>query len=123
MDFFVNFYLDENFNETIKSRYRDVFSYTSFSEGEKQRIDIALLLTWRDIAAMRNSVNVNLLIMDEIFDSSLDQNGIDDVLKLFNNLDNTNLFVVSHRGDVLEDKFPSKIYVDKKQNFSTFERE
>ena len=123
MDFFVNFYLDENFNETIKSRFRDVFSYSSFSEGEKQRIDIALLLTWRDIAAMRNSVNVNLLIMDEIFDSSLDQNGIDDVLKLFNNLDNTNLFVVSHRGDVLEDKFPSKIYVEKKQNFSTFERE
>ena len=123
MDFFVNFYLDENFNETIKSRYRDVFSYSSFSEGEKQRIDVALLLTWRDIAAMRNSVNINLLIMDEIFDSSLDQDGIDDVMKLFNNLTNTNLFVVSHRGDVLEDKFSSKIYVDKKQNFSTFERE
>ena len=123
MDFFVNFYLDENFNETIKSRYRDVFSYTSFSEGEKQRIDVALLLTWRDVAGMRNSVNINLLIMDEIFDSSLDQDGIDDVMKLFNNLTNTNLFVVSHRGDLLEDKFPSKIYVDKKQNFSTFERE
>ena len=84
MDFFVNFQLDENFQETIKSRHRDQFSYYSFSEGEKKRIDIALLLTWRDIASMRNSVNVNLLILDEVFDASLDQAGMDDLMKLFN---------------------------------------
>ena len=83
MDFFVNFQLDENFNETIKSRHRDDFSYYSFSEGEKKRIDIALLLTWRHIASMRNSVNVNLLILDEVFDASLDQAGMDDLLKLY----------------------------------------
>ena len=123
MDFFVNFQLDENFNESIKSRHRDDFSYYSFSEGEKRRIDIALLLTWRDIAAMRNSVNVNLLILDEVFDASLDQSGVDDLMKLFNVLKNTNLFVISHKLDVLDDKFPSKITVEKINNFSqmTFE--
>jgi DNA repair exonuclease SbcCD ATPase subunit len=123
MDFFVNFQLDENFQETIKSRHRDDFSYYSFSEGEKRRIDISLLLTWRDIAAMRNSVNVNLLILDEVFDASLDQAGVDDLMKLFNVLKKTNLFVISHKLDVLDDKFPAKITVEKINNFSqmTFE--
>ena len=118
MDFFVNFQLDENFNETIKSRHRDDFSYYSFSEGEKKRIDISLLLTWRDIASMRNSVNVNLLILDEIFDASLDQAGVDDLIKLFHLLKNTNLFVISHKLDILDDKFPSKITVEKVNNFT-----
>tara|TARA_Y100000590_G_scaffold78560_1_gene87337 strand:- start:294 stop:1991 length:1698 start_codon:yes stop_codon:yes gene_type:complete len=120
MDFFVNFQLDENFNETIKSRHRDDFSYYSFSEGEKKRIDVSLLLTWRDIAAMRNSVNVNLLILDEIFDASLDQAGMDDLMKLFNFLKNTNLFIISHKLDILDDKFPSKITVEKVSNFSQY---
>ena len=118
MDFFVNFQLDENFNETIKSRHRDDFSYYSFSEGEKKRIDISLLLTWRDIASMRNSVNVNLLILDEIFDASLDQAGVDDLIKLFHLLKNTNLFVISHKLDILDDKFPAKITVEKVNNFT-----
>ena len=121
MDFFVNFQLDENFQETIKSRHRDDFSYYSFSEGEKKRIDIALLLTWRHIAAMRNSVNVNLLILDEVFDASLDQAGVDDLMKLFHLLDKTNLFIISHKLDVLDDKFPAKITVEKVKNFTTME--
>lgn len=121
MDFFVNFQLDENFQETIKSRHRDDFSYYSFSEGEKKRIDIALLLTWRYIAAMRNSVNVNLLILDEVFDASLDQAGVDDLMKLFHLLDKTNLFIISHKLDVLDDKFPSKITVEKIKNFTSME--
>ena len=121
MDFFVNFQLDENFQETIKSRHRDDFSYYSFSEGEKKRIDIALLLTWRYIAAMRNSVNVNLLILDEVFDASLDQSGVDDLMKLFHLLDKTNLFIISHKLDVLDDKFPSKITVEKIKNFTSME--
>ena len=121
MDFFVNFQLDENFNETIKSRHRDDFSYYSFSEGEKKRIDIALLLTWRHIASMRNSVNVNLLILDEVFDASLDQAGVDDLMKLFNILNKTNLFIISHKLDVLDDKFPAKITVEKYKNFTTME--
>ena len=120
MDFFVNFQLDENFQESIKSRHRDDFSYYSFSEGEKKRIDISLLLTWRDIAAMRNSVNVNLLILDEIFDASLDQAGMDDLMKLFNFLKNTNLFIISHKLDILDDKFPCKITVEKVNNFSQY---
>tara|TARA_Y100001936_G_scaffold245940_1_gene288908 strand:- start:549 stop:2249 length:1701 start_codon:yes stop_codon:yes gene_type:complete len=121
MDFFVNFQLDENFQETIKSRHRDEFSYYSFSEGEKKRIDIALLLTWRHIASMRNSVNVNLLILDEVFDASLDQAGVDDLMKLFNVLNKTNLFIISHKLDVLDDKFPAKITVEKLKNFTTME--
>ena len=121
MDFFVNFQLDENFNETIKSRNRDDFSYYSFSEGEKKRIDIALLLTWRHIASMRNSVNVNLLILDEVFDASLDQAGVDDLMKLFNILNKTNLFIISHKLDILDDKFPAKITVEKLKNFTTME--
>jgi len=118
MDFFVNFQLDENFQETIKSRHRDDFSYYSFSEGEKKRIDIALLLTWRDIASMRNSVNVNLLILDEVFDASLDQAGMDDLLKLFKILKKTNLFIISHKLDILDDKFPKRILVEKVKNFT-----
>ena len=121
MDFFVNFQLDENFQETIKSRHRDDFSYYSFSEGEKKRIDIALLLTWRHIASMRNSVNVNLLILDEVFDASLDQAGVDDLMKLFNILNKTNLFIISHKLDILDDKFPAKITVEKLKNFTTME--
>ena len=123
MDFFVNFQLDENFNETIKSRHRDDFSYYSFSEGEKKRIDIALLLTWRDIASMRNSVNVNLLILDEVFDASLDQAGMDDLMKLFNILKGTNLFIISHKLDILDDKFPKRILVEKVKNFTQITRE
>ena len=123
MDFFVNFQLDENFQETIKSRHRDQFSYYSFSEGEKKRIDIALLLTWRDIASMRNSVNVNLLILDEVFDASLDQAGMDDLMKLFNILKNTNLFIISHKLDILDDKFPKRILVEKVKNFTQITRE
>ena len=123
MDFFVNFQLDENFQETIKSRHRDQFSYYSFSEGEKKRIDIALLLTWRDIASMRNSVNVNLLILDEVFDASLDQAGVDDLMKLFNILKNTNLFIISHKLDILDDKFPDKLVVEKVKNFTQITRE
>ena len=121
MDFFVNFQLDENFQETIKSRHRDDFSYYSFSEGEKKRIDIALLLTWRHIASMRNSVNVNLLILDEVFDASLDQAGVDDLMKLFGILEKTNLFIISHKLDILDDKFPAKITVEKLKNFTTME--
>ena len=121
MDFFVNFQLNENFQETIKSRHRDDFSYYSFSEGEKKRIDIALLLTWRHIASMRNSVNVNLLILDEVFDASLDQAGVDDLMKLFNILNKTNLFIISHKLDILDDKFPAKITVEKTKNFTTME--
>ena len=123
MDFFVNFQLDENFQETIKSRHRDQFSYYSFSEGEKKRIDIALLLTWRDIASMRNSVNVNLLILDEVFDASLDQAGVDDLMKLFNILKHTNLFIISHKLDILDDKFPDKLIVEKVKNFTQVTKE
>ena len=123
MDFFVNFQLDENFQETIRSRHRDHFSYYSFSEGEKKRIDIALLLTWRDVASMRNSVNVNLLILDEVFDASLDQAGVDDLMKLFNILKNTNLFIISHKLDILDDKFPDKLIVEKVKNFTQITRE
>jgi DNA repair exonuclease SbcCD ATPase subunit len=119
MDFFVNFNLNENFEETIKSRHRDEFSYPSFSEGEKMRIDLALLFTWRQIAKMKNSVNTNLLILDEVFDSSLDGVGTEEFLKLLNSLDtNTNVFVISHKGDQLFDKFRSVIKFEKKNNFS-----
>ena len=97
MDFFVNFHLDEEFNETIKSRFRDTFVYNSFSEGEKLRIDLALLFTWRTIAKMKNSTNTNLLILDEIFDSSLDGQGTDDFLKILNTLEGENVFIISHK--------------------------
>lgn len=119
MDFFVQFELDENFNETIRSRHRDAFSYASFSEGEKMRIDLALLFTWRAIAKLRNSVSTNLLIMDEVFDSSLDAGGTEEFMKIMESLLNdTNIFVISHKGDQLFDKFHSVIKFEKHQNFS-----
>lgn len=119
MDFFVQFNLDEKFDETIKSRHRDDFSYASFSEGEKQRIDLALLFTWRTIAKMKNSVATNLLILDEVFDSSLDNNGTDYVMALLDTVgEDTNVFVISHKGDQLFDKFRSLIKFEKKNNYS-----
>ena len=119
MEFFVSFELNENFEETIKSRHRDSFSYSSFSEGEKMRIDLSLLLTWRSIAKMKNSTNTNLLILDEVFDASLDSNGCDEFLKLLNELgQDTNIFVISHKGDILQDKFRSVIRFEKHKNFS-----
>ena len=118
MEFFVNFTLDESFEETIKSRYRDEFSYTSFSEGEKMRIDLALLFTWRAVAKMKNSANTNLLILDEIFDSSLDSGGTDEFLKILSTLGGENIFVISHKQDALVDKFKSTIKFEKVKNFS-----
>jgi len=119
MDFFVNFNINENFEETIKSRHRDEFSYDNFSEGEKMRIDLALLFTWRQIAKMKNSTNTNLLILDEVFDSSLDSVGTEEFLKLMNEMGTeTNVFVISHKGDQLFDKFRSVIKFQKKNNFS-----
>ena len=119
LDFFVLFNLDEAFNETIKSRYRDEFTYASFSEGEKQRIDLSLLFTWRQIAKMKNSANTNLLILDETFDSSLDNDGIDNLMKILNTVTNdTNVFIISHKGDVLDSKFRNKIEFIKERNFS-----
>ncbi len=123
MDFYVNFTLNENFEEIIKSRYRDVFSYDSFSEGEKSRIDIALLLTWRSIAKLKNSVDTNLLILDEIFDSSLDQQGGSDLGWILRNFDdNTNVYVISHR-DSLEGKFERTLTAEKEKNFSCHPRD
>ena len=111
--------VDESFNETIKSRYRDEFTYASFSEGEKQRIDLSLLFTWRQIAKMKNSANTNLLILDETFDSSLDNDGIDNLMKILNTVTNdTNVFIISHKGDVLDSKFRNKIEFIKERNFS-----
>ena len=119
LDFFVHFNLDENFNETIRSRHRDDFTYDSFSEGEKQRIDLSLLFTWRQIAKMKNSVATNLLILDETFDSSLDHDGIENLLKILHTLDDdTNTFIISHKGDILDGKFQSKIEFIKDKNFS-----
>ena len=118
LDFFVNFNLDEAFKETIKSRHRDDFSYASFSEGEKQRIDMALMLTWRAVAKLKNSTNTNLLILDEVFDSSLDANGTEDLMKILGVLENTNLYVISHKGDILQDKFRNVIRFEKANNFS-----
>jgi DNA repair exonuclease SbcCD ATPase subunit len=120
MDFYIHFELDESFNEVIKSRFRDEFTYASFSEGEKMRIDLAILFTWRSIAKMKNSVNTNLLILDEIFDSSLDVSGTDYFLSIMNAPnDKSNIFVISHKGDQLFDKFHSVIRVEKKNDFST----
>ena len=118
MDFFVNFNLDETFKETIKSRHRDQFTYHSFSEGEKQRIDMALVLTWRAVAKLKNSADTNLLILDEIFDSSLDNTGTEELMKILHNLEATNVFVISHRGDILQDKFQNVVKFAKQQNFS-----
>ena len=118
LEFQVKFDLDEQFNETIKSRYRDEFSYANFSEGEKMRIDLALLFTWRQIAKMKNSTNTNLLVLDEIFDSSLDANGTDEFLKILNTLSNENVFLVSHKTDLNIDKFDHLIRFEKVQNFT-----
>jgi DNA repair exonuclease SbcCD ATPase subunit len=108
LDFFVSFNLDENFNETIRSRHRDTFVYANFSEGEKQRIDLSLLFAWRQIAKMKNSTNTNLLLLDETFDSSLDTDGVDNLMKILYSLDdNTNTFVISHKPDLLESKLKS----------------
>ena len=118
MDFFVNFKLDEEFNEKIRSRFRDEFSYLSFSEGEKMRIDLALLFTWRAVAKMKNSVSTNLLILDEIFDSSLDTTGTDDFLKILNTLKDENVFIISHKTDIMMDKFANQIHFEKHKNFT-----
>jgi DNA repair exonuclease SbcCD ATPase subunit len=119
MDFFVSFELNENFEETIKSRFRDEFTYDSFSEGEKMRIDLALLFAWRAVAKLRNSASTNLLIMDEVFDSSLDSSGTDEFLKILNGLtSDTNTFIISHKGDQLFDKFEHVIKFEKHKNFS-----
>ena len=119
MDFYVSFNLDENFNETIKSRFRDEFTYASFSEGEKMRIDLALLFTWRAIAKLKNSMSTNLLVLDEVFDSSLDEDGTSDFLKILHSLGNeSNVFIISHKGEVLYDKFKSMIKFEKHKNFS-----
>lgn len=119
MEFFVTFELDENFNETIKSRHRDEFSYHNFSEGERLRIDLSLLLAWREVATLRNSTNCNLLILDEVFDSSLDAVGTDEFLKILKGFGkNNNIFVISHKSDQLHDKFDGTIRFEKKNNFS-----
>ena len=119
LDFYVNFTLDEEFNESIKSRHRDDFTYSSFSEGEKMRIDLALMFTWRSIAKLKNSANTNLLILDEVFDSSLDVGGTDEFLRIIRGVqDDTNIFIISHKGDVLLDKFDRVMKFDKVKNFS-----
>jgi len=118
MDFFISFHLDEEFNETVKSRHRDTFDYNSFSEGEKMRIDLALLFTWRTIAKMKNSTNTNLLVLDEIFDGSLDGQGTDDFFKIIKNMPKENIFIISHKGDILFDKFTNIIKFHKEQNFT-----
>ena len=119
MGFFVNFNIDENFNEVIKSRYRDEFQYANFSEGEKTRIDLALMFTWRSIAKMKNSVNTNLLILDEILDGSLDANGTDEFLKIIQTLtDDTNTYIISHKSDTIADKFDKVYRFEKIRNFS-----
>jgi len=119
MDFFVNFSLDEEFNETIKSRHRDEFNYHSFSEGEKLRIDLAILFTWREIAKLKNSTNTNLLILDEIFDSSLDSSGTDEFMRILHTtMEKENVFVISHKGDTLIDKFPRVMKFEKYKNFT-----
>ena len=118
MDFYINFTMDERFVENIKSRGREGFTYSSFSEGEKMRVDLALLFTWREIARMKNSVNTNLLVLDEVFDSSLDATGTDEFLKLLNTLGGNNVFVISHKGDILFDKFNETVKFEKVKNFS-----
>ncbi len=121
MDFFVSFTLDEEFNETVKSRNRDKFIYNSFSEGEKMRIDLALLFTWRSIAKLKNSTNTNLLILDEIFDSSLDGQGTEDFFKIVRTMPNENIFIISHKGDILFDKFTNIVKFQKEHNFTQLE--
>ena len=119
LDFYVDFQLDENFRETVKSRFRDEFSYDSFSEGEKMRIDLALLFTWRTVAKLKNSTNTNLLILDEVFDSSLDSAGTEEFLKIIKSLGkNSNVFIISHKGEIMYDKFNQVLKFQKEKNFS-----
>ena len=118
MDFFISFHLDEEFKETVKSRHRDTFDYNNFSEGEKMRIDLALVFTWRAIAKMKNSANTNLMVLDEIFDSSLDGQGTDDFFKIVNKMGKENIFIISHKGDILFDKFTNIIKFEKEHNFT-----
>ena len=118
MDFFVSFHLDEEIKETVKSRHRDTFDYNNFSEGEKMRIDLALVFTWRAIAKMKNSANTNLMVLDEIFDSSLDGQGTDDFFKIVNKMNRENIFIISHKGDILFDKFTNIIKFEKEHNFT-----
>ena len=120
MDTYINFTLDESFTEVIKSRHRDKFSYSSFSEGEKQKIDLSLLFTWRYVAKLKNSIITNLLILDEVFDSSLDTNATEDLLKILKDIGmgNTNMFIISHKGDVLLDKFDRTLKFEKPNEFS-----
>ena len=119
LDFYVHFDLDESFTETIRSRHRDTFSYDSFSEGEKQRIDLALLFTWRQVAKMKNSISTNLLILDETFDSSLDDAGIENLMKIIHTLgDDSNIFIISHKKEELDGKFANKMEFVKQKNFS-----
>ena len=119
MDTFFNFTLDEEFNEVIKSRFRDEFTYASFSEGEKQKIDLALLFTWREVARMKNSAATNLLILDEVFDSSLDSSATAELLNILRGLGKgNNLFVISHKGDILIEKFPKVMRFEKINDFS-----
>ena len=122
MDFFISFHLDEEFNETVKSRFRDTFNYNNFSEGEKMRIDLALLFTWRQIAKMKNSVNTNLLILDEIFDSSLDGQGTDDFFKIIKTMTKENIFIISHKGDIMFDKFTDIVKFEKYKNFTRLQQ-
>ena len=122
MDFFVSFHLDEEFNETVKSRHRDTFNYNSFSEGEKLRIDLALLFTWRTIAKMKNSVNTNLLVSDEIFDSSLDGQGTDDFFKIIKAMTKENIFIISHKGDIMFDKFTNIVKFEKYKSFTRLQK-
>lgn len=118
MDFFVSFHLDEEFKEEVKSRHRDTFDYNNFSEGEKMRIDLALVFTWRAIAKMKNSANTNLMVLDEIFDSSLDGQGTDDFFKIVNKMGKENIFIISHKGDILFDKFTNILKFKKEHNFT-----
>ena len=119
MNFFCQFSLDENFNETIKSRHRDEFTYYSFSEGERLRIDLSLLLSWREIARVKNSVNCNILVLDEVFDSSLDSVGTEEFLSILQKMGNkANVFVISHKSDTMTDKFNRHIIFEKKNNFT-----
>jgi ABC-type molybdenum transport system ATPase subunit/photorepair protein PhrA len=121
LDFYVHFDLDGSFSETIKSRHRDSFTYDSFSEGEKQRIDLALLFTWRQVAKMKNSISTNLLVLDETFDSSLDEAGIENLLKIIHTLgDETNVFIISHKKESLEGKFGRTLEFYKLKNFSKY---
>ena len=121
-DLFVDFQLDENFNEVIKSRFRDTFSYSSFSEGEKLRINLSLLFTWRAVAKMRNSVSTNLLIMDEVLDSGSDQEGVNSLIDIVNKMEDSNVFVISHRGELFGELFNSHLQFEKVKNFSQMNR-